>query len=158
MTYDGYALGGASSKDADDARSGASSQSLKRAPFSFHSGASWMTLDGTIYIVPGFHEEWIRKHQDIVGPYRTVAEVIENLRWLSIVVYSNGYLEVCINDQYDSEVRQVLWQYLSHNRGRWREVMIMPFHSQGFIQFGAGDVRDATEFTIAMNRVPGWNS
>ena len=115
-----------------------------------------MTLSGTIYIVPGFHEEWIRKHQDIVGPHRTVAEVIENLRWLSIVVYSNGYLEICMNDQYDTEVREVLWGYLQHNRGRWRDVMIMPFHSQGFIQFSAEDVTDTTEFGILMSQVPGF--
>ena len=146
MMHDGYSL------------SGSDSASLKRPKFSFQPGASWMTLSGTIYIVPGFHEEWIRKHQDIVGPHRTVAEVIENLRWLSIVVYSNGYLEICINDQYDTEVREVLWGYLQHNRGRWRDVMIMPFHSQGFIQFSAEDVTDATEFSILMSQVPGFTT
>ncbi len=147
MSYNGYAL----SNEAD-------SESLKRPRFSFQPGASWMTLTGTIYIVPGFHEEWIRKHQDIVGPHKTVAEVIENLRWVSIVVYSNGYLEICINDQYDTEVREVLWQYLSHNAGRWKEVMIMPFHSQGFIQFNSDDVDDLGEFNKAMNREPGWGA
>lgn len=154
MTCDGYAASGSSSEGAHQ-RSG--SEALKRPRFSFHQGASWMTLNGTIYIVPGFHEEWIRTHQDIVGPHKTIAEVIENLRWVSIVVYSNGYLEICISDQYDSEVRQVLWQYLAHNAGRWREVMIMPFHAQGFIQFSADEVTDPTEFSIAMSHVPSWS-
>ncbi len=126
------------------------------AKFSLRAGASWLSLDGTVYIVPGFHEEWIRKFRDFVGPYSTVAELVINKRWISVVLYSGGYLEICINDREDREVRTTLWAFLSTNVQSWNEVLIMPFEEEGFIHFTRDDVDCEAAYAEAMNATPSY--
>jgi len=106
----------------------------KAPPYSFHPGASWLTLDGTVFIVPGFHEEWIRTYQEFMGPQTTVADVILNKRWLSLVVYSQGYLEVYFNRCEDREVVEVLWTFLNYNQERWLKALLMPLIEEKFIK------------------------
>ncbi|MFN2310882.1 MAG: hypothetical protein ABR590_02355 [Spirochaetia bacterium] len=138
----------------EDTSSGELPQAEER--FSLRPGASWLSLDGTVYIVPGFHEEWIRKFRDFVGPYSTVAELVVNKRWISVVLYSGGYLEICINDRKDPEVRTTLWTFLSTNVQSWNEVLIMPFEEEGFIHFTRDDVDCQAAYTEAMNATPSY--
>lgn len=122
--------------------------------YSLHAGASWLALDGTVYIVPGFHEEWIRRYRQFVGPYSTVAELVLNKRWISVVLYSGGYLEICINDRKDPEVRTTLWEFLAHNTEYWNEVLIMPFKEEGFIHFVCDDINCRQSYVDAMDSTP----
>ncbi len=122
--------------------------------FSLHTGASWLSLDGDVYIVPGFHEEWIRQFRDFVGPYSTVAELVVNKRWISVVLYSGGYLEICISDRKDPEVRSTLWRFLANNLEYWNEVLIMPFKEEGFIHFKCDEVNCHDAYKNAMNSKP----
>lgn len=122
--------------------------------FSLRTGASWLSLDGAVYIVPGFHEEWIRRFRDFVGPYSTVAELVVNKRWISVVLYSGGYLEICISDRRDPEVRETLWKFLEKNVELWNEVLIMPFKEEGFIHFECSELDCHNAYEEAMNATP----
>jgi hypothetical protein len=117
---------------------GMSVEPPKEKKYSLHLGASWMDLDGTVYKVPGFHVEWIRKYQEFVGGnFSSVAEVILQKRWLSVVVYTKGHLEICISDLADADVVDTLWDFLNHNHGEWENVLLMPLSEEGFLQFSS---------------------
>lgn len=100
-----------------------------------YHGASWMDLEGKIHIVRGFHEEWLHEHPELAGGNKTVADLILDKRWISIVLFSKGYLEICINDRKDSEVVDLLHAFLELNRDKWENALIMPLaEEEGFIQ------------------------
>jgi hypothetical protein len=111
-----------------------------------HNGATWMDLGGNIYVVPGFHDEWIQSHPELVGNAKSVPELIMNLRWVSIVVYSKGYIELCINDVNDDEVVSLVYDLLRKNIDNWSSVLIMPMVEEGFIQVSKHDVEDSSRF------------
>jgi hypothetical protein len=111
-----------------------------------HNGATWMDLEGNIYVVPGFHDEWIQSHPELVGNVRSVPELIMNLRWISIVVYSKGYIELCINDVNDEEVVSLVYALLQKNIDNWSSVLIMPMVEEGFIQVTRQDIGDTSRF------------
>jgi hypothetical protein len=115
-------------------------------PFGFYHGACWMKLDGTMYIVPGFHDEWIQDHPELVGTDRTVSEMVVNKRWISVVVYSEGYVEFCIKDRKDCEVLSTLFDFLIKNKDKWINALIMPMEEEGFIQFAKSSLSSKEEF------------
>ncbi|MCF7928505.1 MAG: hypothetical protein K9L68_05995 [Spirochaetales bacterium] len=103
-------------------------------------GASWMTLTGDVYLVPGFHIEWLKKYQDEVGAYSSVAELILDKRWISLMLYNRGYLEVYINSVHDQEVAAALWKLLYVNSSVWSQLLIIALEEDRYVHFNKNDV------------------
>jgi hypothetical protein len=125
---------------------------METEPFSIYIGASWMDLDGMVYIVPGFHDEWIQSHPELVGSSKTVSDLISKKRWVSIVVYSGGYIEICINDINDTEVILLIHRFLSKNKGKWNTALIMPMVIEGFIQICSSEFDTIESFNDILKK------
>jgi len=102
--------------------------------YKLYEGASWMAPDGTVYPVPGFHVEWIKEHRELVDNCSTVAEVIQELEWISIVVFSKGYVEFHIKDYRINNISENLKTFLKLNIDLWDSVLIMTLSETHFIQ------------------------
>ncbi len=110
-------------------------------------GASWMDLEGNIYIVPGFHEEWLHANPEIVGGARSVADLILKKRWISIVLFGKGYVEICINDRKDREVVGLLERFLKANEALWTSALVMPLsEEEGFISLDKLAIAEGVDF------------
>lgn len=118
----------------------------------FYHGATWMDGEGRMYIVPGFHEEWLLSNPELAQGAKNVAEMVLKRGWLSIVVFNQGYLEICINDVHDGSVISLLHRYLSKNLGRWNTVLIMPMAEEGYIQVERGDFGNLEAFSALLAR------
>lgn len=116
-------------------------------PFGFYHGATWMDRGGNMYLVPGFHEEWIRAHPELAGDSRTVLDMVLGKGWISIVVFGRGYVEICLNDVRDSQTVSLVHRYLERNRERWESALLMPMKIEGFIQLSRGDFGDEKAFS-----------
>jgi hypothetical protein len=103
------------------------------------SGASWLDLAGNVYIVPGFHEEWIQANSSLVGGLRTVPEVVAGLHWVSVVSYKEGYVEFTVDSRKDLEALSALWRFLSVNKGSWKTAFIMFLDEDGYIELSYTD-------------------
>jgi hypothetical protein len=125
--------------------------------FGFYHGACWMKLDGTMYIVPGFHDEWIQDHPELAGDDKSVSDLVIHKRWISVVVYSEGYVECCINNRSDCEVLSALFDFLATNEGKWKTALVMPMEEEGFIPVSRAELGTKEEFfaTVATNNCAG---
>lgn len=103
-----------------------------REPWVLLHGASWLTREGWIHIVPGFHEEWIRDHPELVGDCRTVSEVVLRKSWISVAVYSEGYVELLVPRRGDPAVHAMVEALLSRNPGKWKRVLVMSMDEEGY--------------------------
>lgn len=103
-----------------------------KEPWVLLHGASWLTQEGRIHIVPGFHEEWIRDHPGLVGGCRTVSEVVLHKAWISVAVYSEGYVELLVPRRGDPEVHQRVETLLARNLGKWKRVLVMSMDEEGY--------------------------
>jgi hypothetical protein len=84
--------------------------------FEWVKGAAWLLPDGSLHIVPGFHDEWIAAHRDLAPGCSNVAEVVSRLGWLSVVSYAQGYVEFMIRSRqrrssYASSSSAATWDY-----------------------------------------------
>lgn len=114
--------------------------------YGFYHGASWMALDGTMYIVPGFHDEWIHSHQELSGDAKNVSDLVITKRWISVVVFNEGYVEVCINNRHDEEVLLTLYTFLKKHTEKWETVLIMTMEEEGYIQLEKNTFKDKEAF------------
>ena len=78
-------------------------------PFSLIHGASWLTPDGAVIPIPGFHEEWLREHEDLAEGARNACELVLRKRWVSVALFDGGYLELMVHDRRVEEVRHALF-------------------------------------------------
>lgn len=120
------------------------------AAFGFYHGATWMDLEGNMYVVPGFHEEWIHAHPDLAGDCRTVLDMVLKKGWVSIVVFSEGYIEICLNDITDPKTVALVHEYLERNGNRWANVLLMPMKIEGFIQLSRADFGSRADFALSL--------
>jgi hypothetical protein len=111
-----------------------------REPWTLIHGASWLTLEGQVFVVPGFHEEWIRDHPELVGGCRSVSEVVLRKSWISMAVYSEGYVELLVPRRGDAEVRRRVETLLARNRGLWKRVLVMSMDEEGYSTILPGDL------------------
>jgi hypothetical protein len=102
--------------------------------FEWVSGAAWLLPDGTMEIVPGFHDEWIEKHQDMVPGCGNVVDVVMRLGWVSVVSYSQGYIEFIIRSRSDAESVRLCVEHLSRNQGKWRNALVMTLDEEGYVK------------------------
>ena len=88
---------------------------MKAEAFALVHGASWLTPEGEVLPIPGFHEEWLREHEDLSGGARNACELILSKRWISVALFSGGYLELMVPDKRADDVRRAIFQLLSRN-------------------------------------------
>lgn len=119
-------------------------------PFTLQHGATWMDREGDMYVVPGFHEEWIHSHPELAKGARTVNDMVLGRGWVSVVVFSGGYVEICINDVDDARSVALVHELLSLNAEAWSSVLIMPMVQEGFIQIERKDFSDLPSFVRAL--------
>ncbi|HUW69437.1 MAG TPA: hypothetical protein VMX33_04330 [bacterium] len=109
------------------------------SPFAWVKGAAWLFPDGSLSIVPGFHEEWIRAHQDRAPGCSTVADVVTRLGWISVVSYAEGYAEFMIRSRSDAATVRLCAEHLRRNLGRWRNALVMTMDEEGYIKLTPDD-------------------
>jgi hypothetical protein len=120
--------------------------------FSLAHGASWLTLDGEVYPIPGFHEEWLREHDDIAQGARNVCEFILRTRWISVALFDGGYLELMVPDRRSADVKRVLFEFLSRNASAWSKALVMSMDEEGYAMLALSDVADAAAFETALGK------
>jgi hypothetical protein len=102
------------------------------AAYALVHGASWLTQDGSIWPVPGFHDEWLREHADLVEGCANVCEVVLKKGWISVAVFSEGYVELLVPNRGDPEVLSRIERLLATNRGAWKRVLVMSMEEEGY--------------------------
>ena len=107
--------------------------------FEWVKGAAWLLPDGSIHTVPGFHDEWLASHQDMASGCSNVAEVVSRLGWLSVVSYSQGYVEFMIRSRSDAASVGLCAEQLRRNLGRWKNALVMTMDEEGYIKLAPDD-------------------
>lgn len=105
-------------------------------------GASWLTSTGEVLPVPGFHEEWLREHEDLARGARNVCELILRERWISVALFAGGYIELMVPDRRSEDVRRAIFQLLSHNASLWSKALVMAMDEEGYSMLESGDEAD----------------
>jgi hypothetical protein len=118
--------------------------------FSLAHGASWLTPDGDVYPVPGFHEEWLREHEDISNGARNVCEFILRTRWISVALFEGGYLELMVPDRRSADVKKLIYEFLSRNASVWAKALVMSMDEEGYAMLTPSDVTDVGAFEAAL--------
>ncbi|MBN2874983.1 MAG: hypothetical protein JXM71_07800 [Spirochaetales bacterium] len=107
--------------------------------FAWVHGAAWLLPDGVVHIVPGFHDEWIRDHQDEAPGCFNVADVVSRLAWLSVVSYSQGYVEFMIRSRADDRSVHLCVEHLRRNLDKWKNALVMTMDEEGYIKLTPRD-------------------
>jgi hypothetical protein len=110
--------------------------------FSLSHGASWLTPEGEVLVVPSFHEEWIREHPEMAGGARNVCELVLRRGWISVALFQGGYLELMVPDRRDGAVRGLIFELLSRNAGSWSKALVMSMDEEGYTMLEPADLRD----------------
>jgi hypothetical protein len=122
------------------------------APYELRRGASWMTAEGELLPIPGFHEEWLREHEELSEGARNVCELILRKRWLSVDLFDSGYLELIVPDRSSDEVRRSIYELLSRNADKWTRVLVMSLGEEGYAIILPADAADEAALVAAMGR------
>jgi hypothetical protein len=115
-------------------------------------GASWLTPMGEVLPIPGFHEEWLREHEDLAKGARNVCELILRERWISVTLFSGGYLELMVPDRRSEEVRRTLFKLLSRNASEWTKALVMAMDEEGYAMLEPGDAADEARLGERLRR------
>jgi len=109
-----------------------------------------LTPDGDVYPVPGFHEEWLREHEDISNGARNVCEFILRTRWISVALFEGGYLELMVPDRRSADVKKLIYEFLSRNASVWAKALVMSMDEEGYAMLTPSDVTDVGAFEAAL--------
>jgi hypothetical protein len=112
------------------------------APWAWIRGAVWLLPGGSQIIVPSFHDEWIRQHQDLVPGCTNVCDVVLSKGWLSVVSYSQGYVEIMIDSRFNAESVELCVEHLRKNLDEWRDALVMTMDAEGYIKLTPADFND----------------
>ncbi len=115
---------------------------MKAEAYALIHGASWLTPDGGIVPIPGFHEEWLREHEDLAGGAHNACELILSKRWISVALFAGGYLELMVPDKRAEDVRRSLFELLSRNASQWSKALVMAMDEEGYAMLEPTDVVD----------------
>lgn len=110
------------------------------SPFTWTRGAVWLLPDGSSLVVPGFHDDWIRNHQDLVPDCDNVCDVIRRKGWLSVVAYAEGYVELMIPSRNDKAALALCHEHLARNAGHWKTALVMTMDEEGYARLTPEDV------------------
>ncbi len=111
-------------------------------PFVWTAGAIWILPEGEILEIPGFHDDWIQKHQDMVPGCANVCDVVLRMRWVSAVTYAKKYVELLISSRNDEAAIDLLIRYLGLNLERWDSALVMTMDEEGYIKIISADFGD----------------
>jgi len=111
-----------------------------------------MTAEGELLPIPGFHEEWLREHEELSEGARNVCELILRKRWLSVDLFDSGYLELIVPDRSSDEVRRSIYELLSRNADKWTRVLVMSLGEEGYAIILPADAADEAALVAAMGR------
>jgi len=112
------------------------------APWAWIRGAVWLLPGGSQMIVPSFHDEWIRQHQDLVPGCANVCDVVLSKGWLSVVSYSQGYVEIMIDSRIKADSVALCVEHLRKNLDEWRDALVMTMDAEGYIKLTPEDFKD----------------
>jgi len=115
-------------------------------PWTFRHGASWLTKDGVVLSVPGFHDEWIHSHQDLAPGCANVCDVVIRNRWVSVSVFSEGYVELLVPGRRDRDSLERTREFLFRALGSWTHALVMTMDEEGYIRLEPKDVLEAGVF------------
>jgi hypothetical protein len=110
------------------------------APYELVHGASWLLGDGTILPVPGFHEAWIQAHPELVAGCANVCEVVLRKGWISVAVFSEGYVELLIPSRRDPAVIGRIGRLLASAPGSWSRALVMSMDEEGYATLKPADI------------------
>lgn len=116
--------------------------------WTFRHGASWLTEGGVVLPVPGFHDEWIRKHQELAPGCANVCDVVIRRRWVSVSVFSEGYVELLVPGRRDKETLERSREFLFRALGSWSHALVMTMDEEGYIRLEPKDVLDTAAFLL----------
>jgi hypothetical protein len=125
---------------------------LSPAPFALIHGASWLVPGGEVIPIPGFHEEWLREHEDLAEGARNVCELILSKRWISVTLFDEGYLELMVPDRNSADVMGSLLELLSRNAGEWAKALVMSMDEEGYAMLEPPDAADEAALAAALAR------
>jgi len=108
-------------------------------PWAWTRGAVWLLPDGRPVLVPGFHDDWIRQHQERVPGCANVCDVVLKMRWLSVVAYGEGYVELMIPSKSDDRAVGLCAEYLRRNLERWKTALVMTMDEEGYLRLSADE-------------------
>ena len=112
------------------------------APFALVHGASWLKAGGDVLPVRGFHEEWLREHEEFAEGSRNVCELVLRKRWISVMLFDGGYLELMVPDRRSEDIRRTIFELLSRNAGSWSRALVMSMDEEGYAMLEPGDCAD----------------
>ncbi|HET7839269.1 MAG TPA: hypothetical protein VFL04_05885 [Rectinemataceae bacterium] len=114
-------------------------------PYALVHGASWLTPEGEVIPIPSFHEEWIREHEELAEGSRNVCELILRKRWISVALFSEGYLELMVPSKRDEATKAMVTELLTRNRGAWTKALVMSMDEEGYAMLSPGDLDRLSE-------------
>ncbi|MEI6874101.1 MAG: hypothetical protein WCL50_03115 [Spirochaetota bacterium] len=120
--------------------------------WSLQPGASWIDLEGRVYRVRGFHEEWLADNAELSGGARNVCELVLAKRWISATLFGGGYLELMVHDRHDPELRGRLLRLLVSAKGRWEKALVMAMDEEGYAMLKPKDADDTESLARALER------
>lgn len=125
-------------------------------PWTFRHGASWLVEGGVVLPVPGFHDEWIRSHQDLVPGCSNVCDVVIRKNWVSVSVFSEGYVELLVPGRRDAESLERCRIFLARAAGAWDHALLMTMDEEGYIRLAPSDTADPETFLERVGRGAGF--
>ncbi len=121
--------------------------------FALLRGASWLTPEGEVYPVPGFHEEWLRRHEELAEGARNVCELVLRKRWISVSLFDGGYLELMVPDRRSADIKAAVLELLSRNAPTWKKALVMSMDEEGYAMLEPPDAADAAALDAALGRI-----
>jgi hypothetical protein len=128
------------------------SAGAKSAPYALVHGASWLTSEGEILQIRGFHEEWLREHEELAEGARNVCELVLRKRWLSVTLFDQGYLELMVPDRSSEDVRRAIFELLARNPGAWSKALVLGMDEEGYAMLAPADLESEAALGTALAR------
>jgi hypothetical protein len=125
---------------------------VNAALYALPHGASWLTPAGEVLPIPGFHEEWLRAHEDLAEGARNACELVLRKRWISVTLFAGGYLELMVPDRRSEDVRRSLFELLSRNASLWSKALVMAMDEEGYAMLESGDAVDEARLGESLRR------
>ena len=126
---------------------------MSPGPYSLLRGASWLTREGEVIPIPGFHEEWLREHEDLAENARNACELVLRKRWISVTLFSGGYLELMVPDRRSDDVRRSLFELLSRNPSSWARALVIAMDEEGYAMLEPADAADEARLGESLRRM-----
>ena len=129
-----------------DGRIATSEKTDSAGAWAWIHGASWLTEGGEVLPVAGFHEAWIERNAALVPGCKNVCDVVLSKRWVSLGVYSKGYVELLVPGGGDREVLERARVFLEKSLGKWESALFLTMGDEGYVKVMPADVQDPEPF------------